>query len=205
MNNRAQKYLFATVCIFGLIIFAINKLADTRRQQENYVNFESAEAKSDDFVVLQMSKKILQLRRQKATERKLALKEFWFIELFNILAPEVSFSFQKFSFQDILRFTFQALCPNIVRLGRIGDGGKWICNPFAVRESARPCIFYSLGLNNEVSFDVEFMNLTENKCHHFAVDKVGVASEFTIKSDIGPDNPEKPGPAQIGLGSGLPW
>uniref|UniRef100_A0AC35GJ22 Methyltransferase domain-containing protein n=1 Tax=Panagrolaimus sp. PS1159 TaxID=55785 RepID=A0AC35GJ22_9BILA len=39
----------------------------------------------------------------------------------------------------------------------IGDGGKW-------------SIFYSLGLNNEISFDLELMELIKNQCKNIAVD-----------------------------------
>uniref|UniRef100_A0AC35GMD2 Hexosyltransferase n=1 Tax=Panagrolaimus sp. PS1159 TaxID=55785 RepID=A0AC35GMD2_9BILA len=77
-----------------------------------------------------------------------------YIELYNILTPE-------------------AFCPNLIRLGRSGDGGKWICNPFALMNLEHPCIFYSFGLNNEVSFEQELLNITKNKCwEHTIIDQL---------------------------------
>uniref|UniRef100_A0A914QES0 Methyltransferase domain-containing protein n=1 Tax=Panagrolaimus davidi TaxID=227884 RepID=A0A914QES0_9BILA len=69
-----------------------------------------------------------------------------------------------------MKNTDPAECSNLIRIGRIGDGGKWICNPFELLNLENPCIFYSLGLNNEISFDLELMEITKNQCKHIAVD-----------------------------------
>lgn len=39
-------------------------------------------------------------------------------------------------------------CPHIVRIGRIADGGKWMCDPWKLTE---PCLVYSLGVISNVS------------------------------------------------------
>eukprot|EP00123_Amoebidium_parasiticum_P022222 comp8254_c0_seq1/m.3679 comp8254_c0_seq1/g.3679 ORF comp8254_c0_seq1/g.3679 comp8254_c0_seq1/m.3679 type:complete len:363 (-) comp8254_c0_seq1:438-1526(-) len=51
-------------------------------------------------------------------------------------------------FQDNWEPTFS--CPYERRLGHWGDGGKWICNPHVIK---RPAIVYSLGSNNDFSFE----------------------------------------------------
>ena len=47
--------------------------------------------------------------------------------LWNILVPELS-------------------CPYLVRVGNVNDGGKWLCNPFALKfQQSASCLVYSLG------------------------------------------------------------
>jgi hypothetical protein len=69
-------------------------------------------------------------------------------------------------------------CPfSVERLGRMGDGGKWVCgielfeihSPFRVKSSSNgPCIVYSLGVGNETSFEEEILNRTN--CQIFVFD-----------------------------------
>jgi hypothetical protein len=46
-------------------------------------------------------------------------------------------------------------CKNQVRVGRAGDGGKWVCNPqellLAAQIEERKVLIYSLGSNGDVS------------------------------------------------------
>jgi len=37
------------------------------------------------------------------------------------------------------------------RIGRVGDGGKWVCDPH--RLSGKPCLVYSVGSNGDYSFE----------------------------------------------------
>ncbi|CAD6197012.1 unnamed protein product [Caenorhabditis auriculariae] len=59
-------------------------------------------------------------------------------------------------------------CPDMVRIGNVNDGGKWICNPWALPRGN--CSVYSLGLNNEVSFEKEVQQFTKNGCRLFGYD-----------------------------------
>ncbi|KAL3897397.1 MAG: hypothetical protein SGCHY_003444 [Lobulomycetales sp.] len=58
-------------------------------------------------------------------------------------------------FQRFWEPTFS--CDFAVRIGRIGDGGKWVCNPYQIRQAAewenRKVIVYSLGSNGDYSFE----------------------------------------------------
>jgi hypothetical protein len=69
--------------------------------------------------------------------------------LYNILVPEV-------------------VCPILLRVGRVLDGGKWICNPFRLSSD---CVLYSMGINNEISFELDIYQLSRNNCNIFAFDK----------------------------------
>lgn len=64
--------------------------------------------------------------------------------IYNVLVPEI-------------------YCPDLVRLGDLHDGGKWICNPLAVKRLPK-CVVYSFGIDNRPTFDIEFQQLTNRKC-----------------------------------------
>ena len=83
----------------------------------------------------------------------------WLI-LYNVLVPEV-------------------FCRDLARIGTVSDGGKWVCNPVQVRNFAT-CVIYSLGINNEPSFEAEFAKFTDNKCSIRSFDKNNQKPE-TIK------------------------
>ncbi|KAI1696683.1 methyltransferase domain-containing protein [Ditylenchus destructor] len=69
-------------------------------------------------------------------------------------------------------------CVNIARFGRVGDGGKWVCNAHRIPDK---CAFYSLGINNEPSFDVDLQRFTNNRCKYIAVDR-GDATPETLQN-----------------------
>lgn len=62
-------------------------------------------------------------------------------------------------------------CPHdIQRVGRMGDGGKWVCG-MSLYESlpaSRPCIIYSFGVRDESSFENEMLSRTN--CQVWAYD-----------------------------------
>ncbi|KAM3574953.1 hypothetical protein VYU27_003080 [Nannochloropsis oceanica] len=64
------------------------------------------------------------------------------------------------------------LCPTMERVGRVGDGGKWMCGLETLRkrpeEVGRPCIVYAFGINDDTSFEEELVNITH--CQVFAFD-----------------------------------
>ena len=64
------------------------------------------------------------------------------------------------------------LCPTMERVGRVGDGGKWMCGLETLRkreqEIGRPCIVYAFGINDDTSFEEELVNRT--RCQVFAFD-----------------------------------
>ncbi|KAI1715869.1 methyltransferase domain-containing protein [Ditylenchus destructor] len=105
---------------------------------------------------------ILLKYKDQIDERKHDLKAITnssiFLHLYPVLVPEV-------------------FCLNVARFGRVGDGGKWVCNAHRIPEK---CAFYSLGINNEPSFDVDLQRFTNNRCKYIAVDR-GVATPETLR------------------------
>ncbi|CAD6194081.1 unnamed protein product [Caenorhabditis auriculariae] len=68
-------------------------------------------------------------------------------------------------FYDI--FIPEVLCPKIIRVGECGDGGKFVCNPPAI---PKDCVIVSLGLNNQIMFDVDIQKRSQNKCRILGAD-----------------------------------
>eukprot|EP01135_Chromosphaera_perkinsii_P006148 Nk52_evm14s418 gene=Nk52_evmTU14s418 len=51
-------------------------------------------------------------------------------------------------------------CPEEMRVGKEGDGGKWLCDPERLLEdSQKKCIIYSFGSENEYSFESSIHHL----------------------------------------------
>ncbi|KJH52591.1 hypothetical protein DICVIV_01176 [Dictyocaulus viviparus] len=59
-------------------------------------------------------------------------------------------------------------CPNLVRVGYVGDGGHYVCNPKAF--PIKHCSIYSIGLHNEISFDIDIQQLSEFRCNLYGYD-----------------------------------
>ncbi|KAI1697267.1 methyltransferase domain-containing protein [Ditylenchus destructor] len=72
-------------------------------------------------------------------------------ELYNALVPEV-------------------FCRDMVRIGIVDDGGKWMCNPHKMRKM-RNCTIYSLGINNEPSFEESLQTYVGHQCSLRCIDK----------------------------------
>ena len=52
------------------------------------------------------------------------------------------------------------------RLGRTGDGGKWVCGPSFLLQS-KSCVVYSIGSNGEVTFEEALLSATQCEVHTF--------------------------------------
>ncbi|KAI1705301.1 methyltransferase domain-containing protein [Ditylenchus destructor] len=70
--------------------------------------------------------------------------DYDFLDFYSALVPEV-------------------FCRDLIRIGQVGDGGKWICNPHYMSRM-ESCTVYSLGISDDISFDENLQNYTDNKC-----------------------------------------
>ncbi|KAI1715889.1 methyltransferase domain-containing protein [Ditylenchus destructor] len=61
-------------------------------------------------------------------------------------------------------FVPEVFCPNKVRLGKVRDGGKWICSPHLLGSDGKDCVIYALGSNDETSFQEVIQKFTDDRC-----------------------------------------
>ena len=57
-------------------------------------------------------------------------------------------------------------CPHEFRLGKLGDGGKWICDPHRITQTNKDgkCLIYSIGSNGNYQFEKEAFNHVSKTC-----------------------------------------
>ena len=60
-------------------------------------------------------------------------------------------------------------CSHKMRIGKMGDGGKWVCDPFKL-QNIKNCLVYSAGSNGEFSFEIELKKLLPT-CSIFTLDR----------------------------------
>ena len=85
------------------------------------------------------------------------------------------------------------------RVGKRGDGGKWVCDPWRLAVSEAPCLVYSFGSRNDFSFENSLLEIlpdcevhtfdhtsnpprpSDNSCIVFH--KLGLASDAATSTD----------------------
>jgi len=103
-------------------------------------------------------------------------------------------------FQDHYEPSFH--CEFEERIGQMGDGGKWVCDPERIRKRVKSgndkCLIYSVGSNGDFSFEESVLAQISHKCevHTFDPMKAGVwkAPEGVQYHSValGMDAPAKP-------------
>lgn len=66
--------------------------------------------------------------------------------------------------ERVYLFDAVADCDTTMRVGRLDDGGKWVCNPQML---PRPAIVYSFGVGDEISFDTDMAGLFGSQVYMF--------------------------------------
>uniref|UniRef100_A0AC35GB76 Methyltransferase domain-containing protein n=1 Tax=Panagrolaimus sp. PS1159 TaxID=55785 RepID=A0AC35GB76_9BILA len=117
------------------------------REGSTYYPTRKRTQKVDDLIINEYQKQS-ELRKRFL---KKYIKPKGYGTLYNALVPEV-------------------FCKDLIRIGRVGDGGKWICNPTAMLNWPK-CNIYSLGTYNDPSFEEDFQTFLSNKCKLRCVDK----------------------------------
>lgn len=145
LQSICQKLVVLTFCIIGL--FTISLLLP-----QYYYSITVNEQKQ----LIHESDELETMRKFYASQAKgrkdlLSSPQINYGILYNVFVPEV-------------------YCPNLVRIGNLDDGGKWVCNPYNLPK-IRKCAIFSLGINNDISFDVAFQEATNKICRLYAFDK----------------------------------
>jgi hypothetical protein len=71
-----------------------------------------------------------------------------------------SYAKTPFSVWDLIPASYN--CPmDVERIGRMGDGGKWVCGMSQYEKNKKPCVLYSFGVTNETSFGIHFPVLSK--------------------------------------------
>jgi len=67
-------------------------------------------------------------------------------------------------------------CPHETRFGKLGDGGKWVCDPHRIVENTNDgkdtCLVYSVGSNGHFQFEEEVRKLISQDCEVHTFDPV---------------------------------
>jgi len=64
-------------------------------------------------------------------------------------------------------------CAHERRIGLIGEGGKWVCNPEKIRANivaGKPCLVYSIGSNGQYDFEESVHNDVSPECEIHTID-----------------------------------
>ena len=69
-------------------------------------------------------------------------------------------------FQDNYEPEFLCRHGHEVRIGRKGDGGKWVCDPHRIqrRKSSNSCLVYSIGSQGDASFESALLENVSTEC-----------------------------------------
>jgi len=73
-------------------------------------------------------------------------------------------------------------CPHEFRLGKLADGGKWVCDPHRIVSGVTAsCLVYSIGSNGNFDFEVNVLNHVSPSCevHTFDIKDYSRGKNFT--------------------------
>mmetsp|Transcript_25310 Transcript_25310/g.42053 ORF Transcript_25310/g.42053 Transcript_25310/m.42053 type:complete len:367 (-) Transcript_25310:180-1280(-) len=84
----------------------------------------------------------------------------------DILVPPANTWYQE-------NFEAEFSCRHERRIGRKGDGGKWVCDPHRIADQHAGCLVYSIGSSGDVSFEKSVKMEISDACeiHTFDIDK----------------------------------
>ncbi|KAL7563646.1 hypothetical protein ACA910_013382 [Epithemia clementina (nom. ined.)] len=67
-------------------------------------------------------------------------------------------------------------CRHEQRIGKLGDGGKWVCDPYRIAEKP-DCLVYSVGSNNDFSFEEEVFATIGSHCEIHTFDPADYSAQ----------------------------
>lgn len=78
-------------------------------------------------------------------------------------------------------------CPHEFRLGKLGDGGKWVCDPHRITQTNEngKCLVYSIGSNGNFMFETAVFEHVSKDCeiHTFDLKSYGRKKNFAEEAN----------------------
>jgi hypothetical protein len=72
------------------------------------------------------------------------------------------------------------------RIGRLGDGGKWVCNPHFISKKQQDCLVYSVGSNGDASFEAAILQHVSPECQVHVFDFGNYKSSVLVQTNHNP-------------------
>ncbi|RAL58986.1 hypothetical protein DID88_009015 [Monilinia fructigena] len=105
---------------------------------------------------------------QRAVEQRREIRRKFPDRGFFPAKDETTFKETPWSIWDLVTPSYG--CPwEMERLGRLGEGGWWICGISKFAKGKKPCVVYSFGVGNDSSFEAEILGRT--KCEIWGYDQ----------------------------------
>ena len=163
-RGRSQQHAVAFVSVVSVVSVVLGL----------YLFFVSAVSSSDDHEIGASSKQATDAFMQRWWEAQTdnALRRR---ELVDFIENDPVEPFEPFKFSTGINvwdlFVPTVTCPDLERVGPVGDGGKWVCGLDSLSNQPPPpersCLMYSFGISNDISFEMEVLLRTSCYIHAF--------------------------------------
>lgn len=153
-SNRIFKiYLALVVCILisTTQIYRIALETTEVKQQQHNNNYELAKEESLGFFD-DMDADRWNLHKQKVKKMSPNYHPYW-----NRHRKDAGMFYQS-------NFEPDFNCEHEMRIGVMGDGGKWVCDPHRIAKQKSRCLVYSIGSNNDFSFEASVLQDIDRDC-----------------------------------------
>ncbi|KAG9232587.1 methyltransferase domain-containing protein [Amylocarpus encephaloides] len=185
LAKPAQFAVFGGAAVFLILLFAqisSNKpLGDWVPQsaKEFSNSIKGSLARGNIKTMMETSEKLW----QKTVDQRHAFRaKFPDMDFFPAVNGPTYFTYLA-SIWDLVPASYN--CPwEVERIGRMGDGGKWVCGMSRYEKSSRPCILYSFGVQNESTFEQEMLERTNCEIwgYDFSVEGWGPQIQPDVRS-----------------------
>ncbi|RDW92395.1 hypothetical protein BP5796_01789 [Coleophoma crateriformis] len=171
--SPAQISIFVVAAIFLLVIFG--RIA----HEKNYVpdslvnGFSTALGRQTTQSFMQTSERLW----AKTVKERLELRNVIYGQSDVGLFPaqtEQTLAAYPFTIWDMVPASYN--CPfEVERIGRMGEGGKWVCGMSRYESAKNPIIMYSMGIQNDTSFEQQMMARTNAELWAYDLSIVDIA------------------------------
>ena len=158
-----QKNLKRVFCFFlaGILLYAINTGAAFDRPSR-LLKTTTIQTLSDSSALIPSNvEDAFENEIRNSLERNVRLRKR--IENYNMFHPDTGGSSEPAGTWYQKNVEPSYTCTGEERLGKQGDGGKWVCNP-GILAKKHTCLIYSIGSNNKFDFETALLNEVSRDC-----------------------------------------